>query len=586
MNFLEPLSTTSPRSRPLYSPDRVDLLMICLLRNEMLFRLARPFFESDLFTDEPHHSALWYCLTDLVDQHGFDCVNETRLRLELEERNNDELIGLTSESLLELIAGYQELPGRRTGLLHWAFEIAEDADLHQGYGIGLLKDFLRERAVARPIRSEFEQFRDITPGGLSAFLQRVQSLSGRIDAIGRSSVCGALIPDDFEWSPLQSFSTGCNFFDQMMTGQVNGETYGLIAPFGAGKSIMGIQLAVEAARYFARESSGDPRSRKHAYYFFYEGSLKEMRSRALSYAAEVDKHVIEHAASWNAFSTRGNLKSYEIANYQRRGLISVDDLPGENERLHAAAELINQNFHMVDFAGGEQQGAGSGGIDEIQSFLENERRTFHREPGLVVIDYCLKTVSREVEAQRKDFSKVGRVLVSAFPDRCRRQIASPFNVPVWILHQASGAASDLGPLAALGADHCAESKSFSESLYFMFGLARGNADSSYVSTLHTAKARRDGTTGRRQLVHLNGRLSRFESADAEFVVDSTGKSVVRRSIISTTRSGAEVGSQADGGPVRVAQAVAGLRRRRSINHRPSGGSWMSGGYGPRSTPQS
>jgi hypothetical protein len=513
-------------SRPRMSSGKIDSLIAYLIRSAPVFAEAKDVLLGEHFTGEEHFATLWLALVALADRYGHGMITQDMLHHEIEERSRSDLDALPQDMLDELLSGPDaELGPGRSGIIHYAYGADVTASLQEAYGLDLLKQFLAERAVADAMKLEISATGFDTPTNMVQFCERMRAMNSRIETLGTSSIRASFLPDDYIPTVAVTFSTGVPFFNRMMGGQANGEVYGFMAPYGAGKTVVGMQVCVETARVFSQLANRGGELR-HAYYFHYEGSTAEMRQRSQTFAAEIEKDTLGSEAAYRQMSRTGRLKPYEIERYRSRGDTDLTNAPGEYERLHAAAAILNRNFHLIDYSGGDHPDSGNRGVAEIEDFLSSEVRA-GRIPGMVVIDYCLKAVERELEGKNLDLASNLRLMVRGYPDRCRRQIAARFDLPVWILHQVKGAANDAGPTMKIGMADAAESKSFAENLYFLFGMAKPD-DVHHVALLHTAKDRRNGMTGQTQLVRLDGRFARFDPADAVFTVDPATNRIARR----------------------------------------------------------
>lgn len=531
-------------TRPRMSPQKIDELMTYLLRAAAVFNEAVHVLTVEHFTGEPHYGLVWSCLVDTANKYGYDHITETILGLEIEERGRSAVDFLEDRWLLELLAGEGGGEDGNSGLLYHAFNQVDAEELVDAYGVDLLRQFLSERAVADVVKVQLLESGASTPVDLTAFCDRMRTISGRVDQLGSSAAHVDILPDGWEPERLQLFSTGNVLLDRFQMGQVGGEVYGFIAPYSAGKSLFSQQIGIESARVL-QTAAGRGEPLRHVYFFFYEGSAQEFRGRAHSYAAYIDIESIETSTGWSQWSTTGQLKPYEIDWYRRRGIEDLTRAPGERERLTEQVTQLRTNYHIVDFSGTAQPNIGNRSVPEIGAFLQNELAVYKRQPAVVVIDYCLKAVQRNCEFLNRDFNRSGRTMIQEFPEQCRRYIGTPFNSSVWIMHQVAASFNDLPPTAKIETVHAAECKSFGQSLVFSYGMPKPDPVSK-ITTFHVSKARRCGTTGRTSLIRVNGRFSRLEIVDDDFAVDPVTNRIVGRDELNRVQGGDQGAAPAPG----------------------------------------
>jgi hypothetical protein len=102
-------------------------------------------------------------------------------------------------------------------------------------------------------------------------------------------------------------------------------------------------------------------------------------------------------------------------------------------------------------------------------------------------------------------------LLTNFGYECLRKIAMPFDTPVWVMHQLSGASNSRGWGAKQSHADAQGSKSFAENMWYSFQLGTLNKEHD-AAKLWCTKARRSDA-GREQLVYLQKPVSTMRAAD-------------------------------------------------------------------------
>jgi RecA/RadA recombinase len=342
----------------------------------------------------------------------------------------------------------------------------------------------------------------------------VESEAGRRVEAPDTPVAHPASDSDLRSEPIAVVPTGCPWFDShMQGGQSGGEVYGLAFPSGHGKTTLGIQLAVNAARQFRIDEQATGVLR-HAHFFNYEEPIHPVLHRAQSCAAEISKTRLNYEITdWEeTMSRRGALLPYEIDMYRAKGYTSFDDLDGELERAEAAKELIDRNMHLWDMSRPAVTARGAGGAAELGAILHDERRQ-GRILGLVVVDRAAAALRHCAGRDLGVYPQYSREFRRLVADSARL-VARPFRVPVWLLLNYAGAREGQpGEIKRLG--DLEEARSLAPHLDYCFLCSRLHPDTR-IGVMHVAKAVRGGTAGNLALIRMVGDFARFEPAGAGF----------------------------------------------------------------------
>ena len=335
-------------------------------------------------------------------------------------------------------------------------------------------------------------------------------------------------PDDWRPAAIGKTPTGVSFIDMFLNGgDAKGEVYGLLGPYGSCKTALAIKLSIEKAKAARSDwlRSGK-KSLGLVYYFSYEAPKEELRIRSLVYAARVDKTTLEDNDDWSKLSNRSSLREYERKMFAD---VIAERLPvdGEQERLAAAKKLLNRNWRFLDMTGGDSDNParGTGLASEIQAII---RASMEKNPGChvagVFIDYAKAAVEKHMgykEIDRRDL----RHYLGAFPFQIKTKVAIPFDCPVWILHQLTGAANARSATKVQHHTDSSEAKNFAENLDFCFQV--GTLTHDKLALFACTKHRRSAPV-RETVIKVIGELGDVVHAD-DYMPDPLSHTFVKKS---------------------------------------------------------
>ncbi len=500
--------------KPRMSVDEIEFLLLCLLRNPVLFSEARQILTASHFSPyESIYRVLWESCVSLYDQYG-NLPSREVLEVEALARAGELLSELPVDGLEEIrkyVVYAWELPDSKVLVGDWV-----------QYSFDLLQKFLKERHWMDNLRNVVTSWGGSVPLDAPEFLKESQKRYAAVQSISLKTVESLMANDDDESSEsFKTISTGCDFLDKPMGGGwVEGEVYGLLGVHGSGKTMMGCQLAAEAAVQLYARSVAQNQPPKQVLYFTYETPPADIRKRMVSYLAEIKLLNLNEKPYRTTLSRTGNRKEYEEQMFGSSQL-------GEWERYQSIRHL-DPLIGVANMTGPkENPKAGSGFVEEIHAEIEKWRYRNGLEVGMVVIDYALICTHRYIKAQGWDPDRKVRHLLGGFGDDCRRLISQHFNCGVWVLNQLSGASNKKAPGARMTAADSAEATNFAENLWYAFCL--GKKDRNNMVSMDVSKCRRSEGTSDPIILHLRGDMARFASADDRYMVDPNTRRIVPRS---------------------------------------------------------
>ncbi len=495
--------------------DREALLVHCMRLPSFLAR-AKEYLLDEHFSaaDEHHLKVLWTVLCQQTARlYSDNAVPYVAVRKAVGDWYDDDNSVVKADEAAALLDTPQEVgEGDLTGLLWHAWhEAVEGRDYEREHGLELLRQFFQERAIHDPSAAAFTLPDDRIAANYDDELASWQKNVQRLSTLGSSPPATAL-PEEGEYRPIEVWHTDVDFLRTPMVGMAFPEIYGLMGPFGGGKSTMGLQIAVRTAELFMREHHELGKPLKHVFYFFYEGSQAEYWTRLWSLIGEVHKDRLLGVQSYDdARLTRtgdpvSKRLDYERALAKRNG-VAIEKFPGEYDRILEGAAMI-PNFHLKRMNGD----AGSGYVDEISAFLDEWRQDKEWEPGLVSADYAGVAARRYCKAKGWDVDRNIRHLTYGFVDEMADKVNQKFGCCSWILHQLAGAVTGRVAGARMHHSEGSETKQFAENLDFCFLLGNRDGKTGMVR-FDYSKCRRTDKTGMYGILNFRGEYARFESVD-------------------------------------------------------------------------
>jgi hypothetical protein len=495
------------------SPSLVESMLIRLLSHPGLFQEAKGILLPTHFeSTESRFSAIWAAAMQCDDEFS-------RLTFETMSDRVEELLADAGEDVSpqqgEAIFGTDP---DRPGILYWALSQVDPADVDLDQGRHLLRRFLEERVLADELRNALEFAPGGVPSNLPAIIERANQARERITNIQDDPV-ELGIPDNWEPESLDIWPTCLPFLDTPMDGgHARGEVYGILGPFGVGKTTLGIQLCVEQCRYWHDREVEYGEEGGQVYFFSYEQSATEVRRKAVACAARIHMSTMNTITGEDSFSTRGSLKDYETEMFRKSGLLAngAPPPPGELERYEDIKEMLRTHLRIVDLSGGAKKRTGDGYVGEIAAILENSVRKHNSKPRMVCIDHVWLAAYRHLASQGMDERRL-RHFITMFGDDMKTKVAERYEIPCWLLHQYNGDANKASPAKLLHHTQAAESSSFAMPLAFCFCI--GNKDQqSNTAQMVCTKRRRSGNPLPPSILEIEGQFSTLLDRTDAFVV--------------------------------------------------------------------
>ena len=357
----------------------------------------------------------------------------------------------------------------------------------------------------------------------------------------------SLDPHTWPETDVDIIPTDVPFLDYYLDGGCHpAEVQALLGPIGGGKTLTGIQIAVQSALAYPQLKL---ETGEHGmnFYFAYECGFDEIWGRVFGCAGQIN--ALRARAFFKArkdpalLSRAGQLEPYE----QNRSRFPVPTdgtpQPGEYERYCAVEPVLSQHLSLIDCSANHRYGfkkRGSGGVDEIAAYIDAYVSAGGVRPRHVVVDHAGPCVDNYINSGTRSFrgdsDKVKYGLLKSFILECSRKIASRFDCCVWVLHQLNSEARRKRPTAEFTDAMAADCNNFTENAWNAFVLGTKDDDSNCVTLRHTKTRNSEPRPPR--ILKVEGDIARMvDVTDSHQIAASEGRllpnSESRDAIIST-----------------------------------------------------
>ena len=491
----------------------LDWMLTHMVRTQDTFNVARRWLQPEFFNKpgETVYRMLWTATLGFFNT--YNCLPTS------------ELLAATVISQLRAAPDFsQMLVDEVLEFIDYAYPPAfQENELMPGPAIDIIKHFLLERRVSDTLQTAFQPGAATNNAAVPAIVEAAYRQLQQFNAI-RSYTRSYLVPMDWEEVAVPTLQTGVEILDKNMNGGTEPrEVHVILGPTGVGKTTLGMQLVCAMARrnYTAVFNRVEGATRKLHVFLSYEDEKRSMVVRALAYSARIDKTTLEKMPNYGQLTRRGNLHPYE-----RQIYAAHVNPPGEYERMCEAREWLNTYCEFGDFSGRRTEGEqvrGYGGIAEIRQYLDTITNATELPIGVVAIDWAGRCVRRFIAANGGDIQRQQTSLLSEFVGEAFDQVASPFNCPVFIMHQMKGAVGK-SPTKKLSHHDAEGCSTFAVNAWFAFCLGNKD-DNTHTCLFQTTKTRRgEGDAG--QICFINGRFSEIIGASDRYKVDPITNRIV------------------------------------------------------------
>ena len=530
-------SAVAASRRPRMTQHEIAWLLACSARIQQVYLAARGRLDASLFEpNEAQFVLVWRAINAAADDNKGLVPTDPKVAKEIIALKCSVEMAVDPNRLFYTPLVEESVMGEG-GLLDDMFALPVSDEV-ENQAITILGKFVRERMLSDPLRRALSGLtvKDTIddPGELMTLIERHNRELAGIDTDPAND---AVIPDpNFIPPDPRIYTTASKWLDELIGGgQAPQECYAVLGPTSGGKSSLGVQIAVDgAALQAAMAADVGPDQAGWWYFFTYELTEDQLRSRVYAYGARIHAEVLQKRLKFSTSEDPTTLRDYEhdpIVNSPG------NPLQGERERISGLVKRmsgVNSRLKIVDYSG-TKPGQGNGGIEEVAAYLKREQARGKRTTG-VVIDYAGLAVRRYVAAKRLR-PESEYPLLSSFMDNVRNLISIPLDTTTWVLHQLRGDAAKRAPGAITHHSEAQGCSSFANNADFGIQLTNYNKVTNLLTVFCTktrrAKALEDG-----RIVKFDTRFGMFMEPESEYVFDvSTRKYVPKGYVNDFTQDG-------------------------------------------------
>src|SRR5262245_2219593 len=509
-----PLPPPPAHRRPL-SRDRKEHMLAILIRNPQAFAAVSTLLTATALEEGMgrYAAAVW---RTVVDFHGRYGALPPPLALEsaIQQLVNDHPTALTDDEIDET-----------NDFLHRAFTEADEGvegnSVQANVAVDVARVLLQE-ILARQASGEIATGTKVA-SALPELLERLSTQSRAIDSLTAAKT-GPVFPTGWQQRSKPALvPTGVGVVDRFIGGMIEGETYLIMGPYGSCKTLLAVQAICRAAEdCFATHKAGQGRDghKPVVCYVSYEPDLAEFQRRVLCFLAQIPMDRLMRLPNYRAFRKAHQPPAkYELKLFQTQRE-AHEPFPCEQERVDRAAAIVNAHVIFLDLTGSQEatEHEGKGGIDELGRRIRAEMRG---RPGEYLytlwVDHIAEMCDKH-NAVRGGDQHTLRLMLREAPREAKRLVGRPLRVPIFLLHQLSGAANELGPTAQLKQTQADGCKSLAMVPDFTIVISKPTEDKRQLCTFTAGKHRRKPpTTG--IVVSVQGAWGKVSDMTGKFYVD-------------------------------------------------------------------
>jgi hypothetical protein len=504
-----------------------ELFFLSILKYPNLAKNLTDMFPSQIFNKDTE--TLYFILYEIMRHYlniheGNEVETLSKTLKHIVKSNVDQIYEKLEIHDTSVREAYNSLLLGENGLVD--FLTSPDNTIPEHTAKNIFKKVYIEKVLTKQLYEKIYQSLNLQhiPGHGTKIIEQISGLKQTLANLESSLANNIFTPSKDSWNPhvKPKYSTYVSFVDELMGGgQIPGEVYGILGPFGAGKTLLCVQLACANAvnQFLLNQVLGSSFTPKHSFIFHYEADTNEMMARVISNVCEIAwEEICEY--DFSKLSSKDGEIKFKKYEYELWGdLINKNDgsFLAELERYNTMLPLYGPYIHLIDMSG-SQSSVGSGYVDEIVNIFEHQiLPVYGNNIGFIGIDYVGLACRRHMMMKNLDVFKL-RHLVGSFGDLIKQKLAIPYQCSVWLFHQLSGVISNRRNLK--GTPHhtdAAEAKNFAENLTYCFTLSIPNPEYN-VTFFSVTKARRS-KLALPKILYINGRFNRMEDVTNQFYAD-------------------------------------------------------------------
>lgn len=268
---------------------------------------------------------------------------------------------------------------------------------------------------------------------------------------------------------IRIHATGVRFLDDFIDGLVSGEIYLCLGPTGSAKTLLAVQIAVTYSQMLRKAwvENGRKSLLGKVFYITTEDGAKSIRLRMLSFGAVVNRDKLTG-------KSKAPLTTKETMSDADRAL--ADDPRfrsafSETDRIRMMKQRFKDNLRVIDIRDGDIIPSGVHPIiyvqQQIARMLLDDENSYC---ALIVLDHCETLIGGMTGLREKGAGKLE--FIERLPLNIKNHLATHFDCPVWVVHQASGVANEKGIHARLDHTEGKGSKHWGTDFYACFSISK------------------------------------------------------------------------------------------------------------------
>ena len=400
-----------------------------------------------------------------------------------------------SDEVIASKSGGNDLKPVLIEIIDEAFAIPADSkDRNREHCRGIIKRFITERGISDKLAEHVGNavaMQAVIKSPISV-LERFNDVYSSIESMTESAAC-EILPSNWKPTIVIGEPLGIPHFDKFMTGGISpGDVYAFLGGFGSGKTWMAVNMLTthchnEHAKELAAKAAGIPYKPRLAIYANYEGSIDNIRLRAVAAAGHMPLDAVKMFMTKGIpLSTRDSYREYEIERYKH--MRSEELMYSEAERFERARTLLNKYAMLLDMSGSVNK-IGSGFVEELAEQVNKVVKSTKMSPAMVIVDY-VKLMADRYAVIKGDKTDSLRTYIRRAPEMLCRHIALKHKCFIFAMHQLSGEANTKAPHAPLSHAMASECKDFGENCQRAFCLGKRDQETG-CQRMDASKLRED-----------------------------------------------------------------------------------------------
>ena len=495
---------------------RLEHMLAVIVRNPVAHTSVRDMLKPGLLTDiEPAWGVIWSVVRKYFRRHNA-LPGRSELLALIHQRVSDNSELLAQEELHKVDDFLAYAYSKK---VHTT-DIATDGE-HQLTATTTCQDFLNEK-LAHEMQDQMTR-NDTVPDNMPKVLNEFAQRSQVIASLSVPNIGPVFKPGWDKRVVIKTTKTRSEVLDTLLDGgDAPGEVYLLMAPYGAYKTTLAVQLCLERAMVCCElflSGSLAPGVKPCVIFASAEMTELEFQQRCLVYAAQIPRKRLKQIVDISSFATTRRPGVTPETQYERELFKEEGSYLNERQRVDSLINLVNEYVHFIEFTDSNKENphAGAGGMQELANIVAGlAQKHKGMQPLGFYIDHLAAMVDRMMstgqytERDQQRFLKQG-------PFEAGNWLGKRYGAPVWVFHQLSGAANEKRPTVDIRHTEADQCKSVATYADFVFTGGSVSEDEDQLCRIRCTKHRRS-PYATAAICRLNGEFGRLQLSDKRYVV--------------------------------------------------------------------